>query len=163
MQVFRKQNWYDFKSHRELIFISYPYYSIMFVDKLSKSGLLKVVYINPWEMNKILSGWMKAFTGGGKFFVCIHKSLYFNQKNPFMYIDHIRDLKEVFEVGFKHLLNMKISEWMISPFDFKVERANLVNSLKENLLKWLLAIGMFVTIFSEEMCSCVCVCVLFPR
>ena len=47
----------------------------------------------------------------------------------FIYIKYIRNLQENFKVTFKDLLNMEINEWVISPFDAKVESENLITFL----------------------------------
>ena len=54
----------------------------------------------------------------------------FKNNDLFIYIKHIKHLQEDIRIRFKALLNMDIPEWIISPFDVKVESANLDTFLK---------------------------------
>ena len=53
----------------------------------------------------------------------------------FIYINHIKNFKEDFKAQFKDLLNMEISEYIISLFDVEVKSANLDIFLKEEFIE----------------------------
>ena len=53
----------------------------------------------------------------------------------FIDINYIKNFQEYFKVKFKDLLNMEIPEWIISPFDVEVEKANLDTFLSEEFIE----------------------------